>query len=57
MHYVLHDIVNGDLIRVSEEPFKSADVAIGQAVEHFKEGLPDPDNFRWDPKNLMWRKR
>ena len=57
MHYVLHEIKTGELIEVSEKPFKAQDVPLGYAVEFFKTVLPNQDLYEWNPKYLMWRKR
>jgi hypothetical protein len=56
MHYVLHEIETGDLLKVSEEPFTMAEVTLGKAVEFFDTPLPDLEKYHWNPKFLMWRK-
>jgi hypothetical protein len=56
-HYVLHEIESGELIKTSEEPFTSADMKLGLAVEFFKTALPNTKEYMWNPKNLMWRRR
>jgi hypothetical protein len=57
MHYVLHEIATGELIETSEEPFKAEKMIVGRAIEFFDIDLPDPDNFYWHPKYLMWRRK
>jgi hypothetical protein len=55
-HYVLYELKNGDLVRISDEPFTQADITVGLAVEYFKEDRPKFGEYEWNPKFLMWRK-
>jgi hypothetical protein len=56
-HYVLHEISSGELILVSDTPFKAADLKLGQAVEFFSSKKPDLNLYEWNPKYLMWRRK
>lgn len=57
MHYVLHEIESGELVKVSKEPFTTVDVKVGLSVEFFKTDLPAQDKYIWNPKTLMWRRK
>jgi hypothetical protein len=57
MHYVLHEIESGELIKCSLTPFIASDIKIGQVVEFFDTNLPDQNEYYWNPKYLMWRRK
>jgi len=56
MHYVLHKIETGELVRVSEVPFQATEIGLGEAVEFFDTDLPNQEEYYWNPKFLMWRR-
>jgi hypothetical protein len=57
MHYVLHEIESGDLVKISNKPFTSAEINIGQAVEFKNIPIPDQTKYYWHPEFLSWRKK